>query len=476
LKVLIINPPWEVEDGYGCRSNSRWPHIRKDKHLAFPIYLGYVAAILEKEGIETKIIDAVAEEYDSEKFVLAVSNEKPNICFIETSTPTINEDLRNAKSLKGSLNTEIFFFGAHVTTFHWQIMEENHFLTGIIRGEFEYTIRDIAMQRPYHEILGLTFRKKIFPDEIIVNKDRPLIENLDALPFPAWHQFDLSIYDSFLHRSPSIIMLTSRGCPFHCTFCLWPDVLYGHKQRFRSPENICDEIEILIEKYGMREIKFDDDTFALNKKRVIALCDEIRKRGYHKKIVWNCFGHITQSDEELYKWMMEAGCVRVNFGIESGSQKILDMIKKKIDMEKAKETISICKKLGIETYCTFMVGFPHENEEDIEQSISTAIKLNPDFIQVSYVVPYPGTQMYNEGMRDKRLVHAEKWENYCSTGPAIFTGEISPRRIQQLYYLFWRRFYLRSKYALKILNRISKSPKEFKKVIRGFLSFYKRFL
>jgi len=226
----------------------------------------------------------------------------------------------------------------------------------------------------------------------------------------------------------------------------------------------------------MREIKFDDDTFALNKKRVIALCDEIIRRGYHKKIVWNCFGHITQSDEELYKWMMEAGCVRVNFGMESGSQKILDMIKKKIDVEKAKETISICKKLGIETYCTFMIGFPHETEEDIKQSIDAAIQLDPDFIQVSYVVPYPGTQMYNEGMRDKWLVHTEKWENYCSTDPAVFTGEISSRRVKQLYYSFWRRFYLRPKYAFRTLNRISKSPSGFKKVIRGFLSFYKRFL
>jgi len=197
---------------------------------------------LEKEGIETKVIDAVAEEYDSGKFVSVVSKEKPDICFIETSPPTINEDLRNAKLLKESVNGEIFFFGPHVTTFHWQIMEENHFLTGIIRGEFEYTIRDIALQRPYQEILGLIFRKKISPDEIIANKDRPLIENLDDLPFPAWHQFDLSIYDSFLHRSPSIIMVSSRGCPFHCTFCLWPNVLYGHKQRFRSPENVCEEM------------------------------------------------------------------------------------------------------------------------------------------------------------------------------------------------------------------------------------------
>ncbi|MFB0527937.1 MAG: radical SAM protein [bacterium] len=475
MKILIINPPWEVKDGYGCRSNTRWPHVRKDKHLLFPVYLGYVAAILEKEGIDTKVIDAVAEEYDSGKFVSAVSKEKPDICFIETSTPTINEDLRNAKLLKESLNTEIFFFGAHVTTFHWEIMKENPFLTGIIRGEFEYTIRDIALQRPYDEILGLTFREKISPDEIIINKDRPLIENLDELPFPAWHQFDISIYDSFLHRSPSIIMVTSRGCPFHCTFCLWPDVLYGHKQRFRSPENVCKEMEILINKYGIREIKFDDDTFALNKRRVIALCNEIIKRGYHKRIVWNCFGHISQNDEELYKRMVEAGCVRISFGVESGSQKILNIINKKIDMEKARETISICRKLGLRTYCSFMIGYPHETEENIQQSINAAIRLDPDFIQASYVIPYPGTSMYSEGIEKGYIIYPKEWERYCSCGPMISTGELSLTRIEQLYHLFWKRFYLRLRYVIKTLKRIFKSGEEFKKVIKGFWSFYKRF-
>jgi len=476
LKVLIINPPWEVKGGYGCRSNTRWPHVRKDKHLLFPVYLGYTAAVLEKEGIETKVIDAVAEDYDSEKFVSVVKKERPDICFIETSTPTINEDLKNARLIKESLKTEIFLFGAHVTTFHWEIVKQNNFITGVIRGEFEYAIRDIALEKPYHEILGLTFRKEKSLDEVIVNENRSLIENLDELPFPAWHQFDLPKYDSFLHRSPSIIMVTSRGCPFRCTFCLWPDVLYGHRQRFRSPENVCDEIGTLIDRYGMQEIKFDDDTFALDKRRVLALCDEIVKRNYHKRIIWNCFGHITQNDREMYERMAMANCVRIAFGIESGSQKILDMVRKKIDIKKAKETISICKILGIQTYCTFMVGFPHETEKDIKQSISAAIELDPDFIQVSYVVPYPGTQMYDQGVREKWVVQREKWESYCSTGVVIFTGEISPQRLKQLYYLFWRKFYLRPKYIFKTLHRVLKSPVELRKIVRGFLSFYKRFL
>lgn len=476
MKVLIINPPWEVKNGYGCRSNTRWPHVRKDKYLLFPVYLGYVAAVLEREGIDTKVVDAVAEEYDSGKFVSAVSNERPDICFIETSTPTINQDIKNARLLKESVDTDIFFFGAHVTVFHSKIMQENPFLNGVIRGEFEYTIRDIALKKPYHEILGLTFRKKTSPYQVIVNEDRPLIENLDELPFPAWHQFDLPKYDSFLHRSPSIIMVTSRGCPFRCNFCLWPNVLYGHKQRFRSAENVCEEIGALINRYGVREIKFDDDTFGLDKRRVIDICNEMIRRGYHKKIIWNCFGHISQKNREVYEKMAEAGCVRIAFGVESGSQKILDMIRKRIDMEKAKETLSICKKLKIETYCTFMIGFPYETEQDIKESISAAIELDPDFIQVSYVVPYPGTEIYDQGIREKWLGQTENWENYCSAAGAIFTGEVSPQKLKQLYYLFWRKFYLRPKYVSKTLHRIWKSPGKLPKIIRGFVSFYKRFI
>ncbi|HDD72711.1 MAG TPA: radical SAM protein [Candidatus Aenigmarchaeota archaeon] len=472
MKVVIANPPWPVENGYGCRTNSRWPHIRKDKHLAFPIYLAYSAAILEKNNIEVKVIDAVADELDNRSYVKAVEKQNPDICFIETSTPTINIDLESTKLLKENLDTRVFMMGAHATVFHREILQKNTFIDGIIRGEFEFTIRDIAIGRPLREIRGLTFRKN---KEIIINPERPYEKNLDSLPFPAWHQFTLKYYDSFLNESPSMMMISSRGCPFQCTYCLWPDLMYGHIQRRRSPGNVCDEIGVLIERYGIREIKFDDDTFALNKKWVMDVCREIINRGYHREIVWNCFGHVSQGDPEMYRMMAKAGCKMISYGIESGSQKILDIMRKNIDMKKAKETISNAKKAGIDVYCDYMIGFPEETEEDIEKSIESALYLDPDFIQVSYTIPYPGTRMYKDALQKGILLYPNEWEKYCSCGPMI-KNYVTPERMMYLYKKFWKRFYMRPRYMIKTAVRMMKSTQEFRRGAKGFVSFYKRFL
>ena len=476
MKVLLINPPWVTKTGYGLRSNTRWPHIRKDKYLQFPIYLAYAAAVLEQHNIKVKVIDAVAEEYDQQKFLERVRAEKPYACFLETSTPTIVQDLENSRLIKENTDSTVFLFGPHVTTFHEKIMSENSFIDGIIRKEFEYTIRDIALGKDFHQIAGLTLRDRNDPRRIYVNQDRPFIEGLDQLPFPAWHQFNLKNYQSHLYKSPSIMMITSRGCPFHCTYCLWPDVMYGHKQRYRSAQNIADEMGLLLGRYKIKEIRFDDDTFALNKHHVMSLCEEILSRGYNKKVKWCCFGHISQSDKHLYKKMAEAGCFRIDFGIESGSPKILHLIRKGIDIKKAKETIKICRSIGLEVYCDFMIAFPHETQEDIEAAIQTAIDLDPDYIQISYTIPYPGTTMYQEGFSQGYLLYPTEWEKYASCEPIVYTGELEPEKLDKLYYHFWKSFYLRPHYVYRTVKRTLMSPATLRKTVRGGLSFYRRFL
>jgi radical SAM superfamily enzyme YgiQ (UPF0313 family) len=253
-------------------------------------------------------------------------------------------------------------------------------------------------------------------------------------------------------------------------------VLYGHKQRRRSPENICDEIEQLIELYHIRHVRFDDDTFALNKQYVIACCDEMVKRDLHRKISWNCFGHISQPDPEMYRKMAEANCTKIAVGVESGSEKILQGMKKKIDVKKAKQTVQNCRKAGIEIYCDFMIGFPYETEEDIQQSIQLAIELDPDYIQVSFAVPYPGTNMYASGLENNYLKYPEEWERYASCEAMIDTGSISQQRLNELYREFWHRFYLRPSYILRTLQRSLASWDNFKKITGGTISFFNRFI
>lgn len=473
-KILIINPPWETNGaGYGCRSNTRWPHTRKDKYLLFPIYLAYTSAIVEKEGIDTKIIDAVADDMDSRKFIESVKAEQPDYCFIESSTPTIGQDILNAKAIKDNTNSKVFLMGAHPTVFHSQLIEKNKWLNGVIRGEFELTVKDISSGLQYSDIPGLTY---LNGSEVKVNPDRKTIDDLDQFPFPAWHQFNLKKYETHLYTSPSALIIATRGCPFQCTYCLWPQVLYGHKQRKRSPQNICDEIEKLIELYKIRHIRFDDDTFALNKQYVIDCCDEIIKRGLHKKITWNCFGHISQPDLKMYQKMAEAGCNKIAVGVESGSEKILKIMKKKVDIEQAKETVKSCRKAGIEIYCDFMIGFPEETEEDINESIKLAVELDSDYIQVSYTVPYPGTEMYNEGLEKNFLKYPTDWEKYASCETMIDSNGLSQEKLEYLYKKFWRKFYLRPAFIGRNVIKALSSIDNFKKVSQGSISFFNRFI
>lgn len=473
-KALIINPTWDTRGkGTGCRSNTRWPHIRKDKYLLFPIYLAYAAAVLERDGIQVRVIDAVADEMDLRRLIERVQAEEPDYCFVESSTPTVDQDLKCAREIKEATESKVFLLGAHPTIFHKELIRGNTWLDGVIRGEFELTARDIASGLDYTLIPGLTYREGA---EAKANPDRVPVENLDDLPFPAWRQFDLKKYESHLYVNPSAMVIATRGCPFHCTYCLWPQVLYGHRQRRRSPGNICDEIERLIELYGIRHIRFDDDTFALNKQYVHGCCDEMIRRGLHKKITWNCFGHVSQPDPEMYERMAEAGCTKIAVGIESGSERILGVIDKKIDVEKARQVVSNCRKAGIEIYCDFMIGFPYETEEDIRRSMELAVELDPDYIQVSYAVPYPGTKMYEQGLENGFLKHPKQWEKYASCEPMVDTGSIDRERLERLYVEFWRRFYLRPGFIIRNAKKALSSADNLRKVSRGAASFFNRFI
>lgn len=472
MKVLLANPPWETDLGYGCRSNTRWPHIRKDKYLIFPIYLAYAAAVLEKNGVGVAVVDAVAEDYGSDAFIARVRAEDPDICFLETSTPSILHDLRNANRIKKELGKKVFIFGAHATTFHRQLMEENPLIDGVIRGEFEHTIRDISLgTSPLAAVQGLTHREN---GAITENPARPYIENLDELPFPAWHLFNWKAYESHLYASPSMWVITSRGCPFQCSFCLWPDMMYGHRQRYRSAKNVVDEMETLVNKYGVKEVRFDDDTFALRKEHVLGISNEIMRRGLHKKLRWACFGHASQNDYEIYESIKKAGCFRIDFGIESGSQRVLDAACKKLDVNKAKETVKLCKKAGLEVYCDFMIGFPGETDEDVRKSLDLALEMDPDFIQVSFVIPYPGTRMHADGVKSGYLIYPDDWEKYNCQHVLIKTGP-SQEQIEKYFFLFWRKFYLRPRLIARNALKMFSSPQNFKRILLGFISFMERY-
>ena len=319
MKVLITNPPWPGE-GFGARSDVRWPHKRSDKFIEYPIYLSYLVAIVRESGYQVSFLDAILEELGIEEFAERVKEIGPDIVVLECSTPSINFDLQSAAAIKKvSPSTRTVLIGSHPTVYHREIMAENPSVDAICRGEFDYTVRDLvraqAEGKDWSDIPGLTWRRD---GEVQVNQDRAEIENLDEIPFPARDLVDSPNYRQGTFRGKKCTtVITSRGCPFHCIYCLWPSTLYGHIFRARSAENVVDELEECVNKYGIDEVYFDDDSMALDRERMLEICRLIVERGV--KFEWISQCRVSSMDEEVLIAMKKAGCRYIRFGVESGS-------------------------------------------------------------------------------------------------------------------------------------------------------------
>lgn len=464
MNALVINPPWETDKGYGARSNCRWPHVETTRFTHFPIYLGYTVAMLREAEVETEVIDCAVGDLDSTAFSEVLRQKKADICFIETATPTIDQDLKNARLCKEILGAKVVLMGAHVAVLDEQCLQDAPWVDGIIRGEFEQAAVDLCIGE-WSEVPGITWRDS---EEIRRTPNRTEHLELDQMPLPAWDAFDLDFYDWALLPAPAMLMIATRGCPFQCSYCLWPQTMYGHKQRRRSPESICDEIEALQKKYGIKGIRFDDDTFALNAKYVRDVCEEILRRGLEKTIQFSCFGHTAAPDEELYRLMRKAGFIQLDFGIETGSGDVLSGIGKGTYIDNAIGTVELCRKLGIQTYGTYMMGFPDETEEDILATLKLALKLDTDFMQVSYVLPYPGTKLYDECKEQGILPYGEDWTRYDGMQPVII-NKVPRERLMKLYKTFWSRYFLRPRFVGYFFQKAFQSPKDFLKAISGAL-------
>ncbi|MGC8976612.1 MAG: B12-binding domain-containing radical SAM protein, partial [Candidatus Ratteibacteria bacterium] len=259
----------------------------------------------------------------------------------------------------------------------------------------------------------------------------------------------------------------SRGCPYKCTFCSWPQMLYDGKIRFRSPEKIVEEIELLIKKYGIKEIFFDDDTFTCNKNWVIKICKLIIEREI--KILWSCNGRVDNVDDEMLKIMKKSGCRMIKYGVESASQKTLDLIRKDYTIEEIKNAFKLTKKNKILIHATAMIGFPWETKNDMKETIKFIKKLSPDTCQFSIPIPYPGTKIFEYAEKENLLVFGRKWENYDMSKPLLKNYNLKPEEIVKIWKRAWISIYFSFPFILKKLKNL-KNFKVLKLYLRGFVS------
>ncbi|TAM35490.1 radical SAM protein, partial [bacterium] len=414
-RILLANLPWQRDGMWGVRAGSRWPHIKNESekdYLPFPFFLAYAAALLKKHSIEADLIDAIADQIPENKFLEIISENNYGYLVAETSIPSFAEDLMLLERIS-DLGVKIILCGPNYEIYDPQFMERYPFIDFVLYGEYEFSllelIQNLLKKNDLAEVKGLIYRDG---DRVIKTPKRAAFD-INLLPWP--HREGLSIY-KYLDApggmlTPNVQMLASRGCPFGCQFCLWPQVIYqGRHYRVRDVVDVADEMEYLVKEMGFKSVYFDDDTFNIGKERILEFCGEIRKRGLDK-VQWGIMARPDLMDEELLRNLKGAGLYSVKYGVESAAQKLVDSIDKGMDLKKAERMIRLTKKLGIKPHLTFAFGLPGETKETIEQTIRWAKKLDPFSVQFSIATPFPGTKYYDV-LKEKGLIVSNDHSSY----------------------------------------------------------------
>ncbi len=447
MRIFLGNSPWRMEKRVGVRAGSRWPFTmdkgffgeRVPSYAPFPFFLAYTTSVLEQFGHDVYLVDGVAEGLEEEEFLCRMGDFQPQLVVLETSTPTWSHDVRVAGRVREMLGPEarLAFTGPHVTHFAARVLEECPQVDVAALGEYEYTIRDLAAAlaagadgADMEKVEGLAWRDR--HGGVRVNARRKAIMDLDALPWPAYRFLPMLNYndDFTVLEKPNVQMWASRGCPYHCVYCMWPDIMYGgHVYRARSPKLVADEMEWLVDTYGFKGVYFDDDTFNIGKKRLLQLCQEITDRGLN--VPWGAMARADTSDRETLEAMAKAGLAGIKFGVESAVQSIVDGCGKGLDLARVEESVEWARQLGVKVHLTFTFGLPGDTRETVEKTIEYALSKNVDSVQFSITTPFPGTR-YFDMVQEQGLLLSTNWDDYDGARACVIrTDELTPEDLQE---------------------------------------------
>lgn len=451
MKVLLVNPPIGMAD------------VPPPLFTSAPLGLGYVAAVLEQNDIDVKVIDGCLEGLNSERLAKELDAYSPDVVGVSVVTPRIKQALEVSEVVKERRPETITVLGGpHITALSDDVIKNKAVDVAVI-GEGEYTMTDLVKtvesSGDFSDVKGILYKKN---GKVIRTALRPMVKDLDEIPHPAFHLLSLGKYTPYPTNTQSrpgnfANIITSRGCPHLCTYC---DVklTFGRLFRTHSPEYVIAEIEYLYNKYNVRNISFRDSIFNLKKKRIKEVCQLIIDRGLN--ISWECNGRVNSVDEDLLRTMKAAGCYQIQYGVESGNQEVLNNAERNTTIEQIKEGFRLTKKAGLEVHGYFMIGLPGETKETIKETIKLARDISPDLVGFAIAVPFPGSEFYDWAKKNNYL-KIKDWTSFTFGSAVVETPDLSINDVVEAQKKALRSYYIRPKAILRQIRKI-KSFKDFK--------------
>jgi anaerobic magnesium-protoporphyrin IX monomethyl ester cyclase len=447
MKVLLINPPYTKFEG-----------MEESAGSMMPLSLGYLAAFARQytNNIEFSILDAEAEGMGYDQIRENISKITPDVVGITTPTPVVKHAYKISRITK-EINKKAYVVlgGIHPTVLPERTLKDCSEVDFVVKGEGEEIFHQLlkSIEEDFYNIENiprLIFRSN---RKVIQTGHGTLIENLDSIPFPARDLYKLELYRSAPTKKVSdddaTPILTSRGCPYSCKHCP-SEIIWNRSVRFRSADNVLLEISECVNKYNLKEFNFFDDTFTINKKRAIEVCKKIKESNLN--ISWICFSRTNTIDDELVTHMKDAGCKKISFGLESGEQKILDMMKKKTTIDMGKNAVLTVRRHNIPVHASFMLGNIGETEDSIAKTIDFAKSLDLDNATFFLTTPFPGTELFKIAEGLGNITENTPWENFApltNSPPILVQNNLSTDRLIELQKQAFRQFYLRPAYILK---------------------------
>ncbi len=461
MKFSFINPSPSTQSMYMVPS--AWP----------PLGILYCAGVLKEGGIEVSLLDQPAKGFSLNQTVNWVKKEDPDILGFSVLLSTAKQAPKTAERIKMENPNITIVFGSHHATFNAErILKKYPFVDIVVRGEGEYTSLEIARclekHRELDKVEGITFRKN---GRIASTPDRPLNKDVDALPFPdrdlAGVQYVSTIFGAKINTKKFTTLLSSRGCPFNCSFC-GIRKFTRRAWRPRSVENVMAELEYL-QSEGYEQFLFADDNFTLDAKRVSKLCRSIKKEGM--EIEWFCDSRVDHVSYDMFREMVDAGCRCLFFGIESGNQRILDYYKKGITPEQSEKAVCKARKAGTDIIVgSFIVGAPDETQSEIINTLQFANRLDIDVPDVNILGAHVGTDIWNELLAKGLLDEEKQWEDEVCI-PRDVPTPVPYEEVRSLIFEYFRAFYLNPKQLLTELLRTSKSSFRIAAALQNIVGF-----